>query len=376
MKKIILNYLSESYILNFSQITSSAIIALYVPLYIGLESYGLFAAIIAIPSIMQSLFESFCVGALISYKRADILIQPIKMYVLPTLVCIAIYFILKLELIVALIASIMIIFLFIKSMLTALVITHGSLPNILLKSEFLVLVSYVLLIVVNLLFKLNGVIVPMIMIALSCFVSSAYLYAFVRAKNIQLAREMNYTKAPKIPKKLLIRFGSGRIYEESVLTLGPLVLIAMISSLAAGQFRVYISVLKLLYKCFPIRHDILYRDVTQGGMNFKTIALPCIIIFNASIVAMVLAFVFTSGIDETVVPLMIGGAGGIVALLAIFPLASFLNSRIVYLFFTLILFVYLTTSFGYKYFYLSLILANLIILIYALNIIRGFMIKS
>jgi hypothetical protein len=375
MKKIIINFLSESYILNFSQITSSAIIALYVPLYIGIESYGIFAAIIAIPSIMQSLFESFCVGALISYKRADILIQPIKMYVLPVLVCIFIYFFLKLEFIIALIASIMITFLFVKSMMTALVITHGSYPNILLKSEFLVLLCYVLLILINIEFKIDGVIAPMIMIALSCFVSSAYLYAFVRAENIQLVCEISYTNAPKIPKKLLIRFGSGRIYEESVLTIGPLVLIATISSLAAGQFRVYTSVLKLLYKCFPIRHDILYREVTQGGMKFKKIALPCIIIFIISIVAMVLAFVVTAGTDEVIVPLMIGGAGGIVALLAIFPLASFVNSRIVFLFFTLILFVYLTTSFGYEYFYLSLISVNLIILVYALIIIRSFMMK-
>src|SRR5690606_33882830 len=75
----------ETYVLNAPQLFHIALLVLCVPWLVGVDSYGIFSAIISLPGIIHSAFEAFCITAISKYKRRDVLLIPVRFVVAPVL---------------------------------------------------------------------------------------------------------------------------------------------------------------------------------------------------------------------------------------------------------------------------------------------------
>jgi hypothetical protein len=147
-----------------------------------------------------------------------------------------------------------------------------------------------------------------------------------------------------------------------------------VSPVAAGQFRVFVSAVKLMYKFFPFRHDLLFVEVLSHRRRFREIALVSIAVAG-------LSFVIAAGgallvdLDRNwwVWPL-IASLGAIVSSLALFPVSTDIDVRVLYLFTVGVAAMHTASSFGFVPFVLALLVLSVVVLAMSLVVLRRFLV--
>jgi hypothetical protein len=374
MRRKWLRALPDAYLLNFFQLSHMVVLAGIVPWQIGMGAYGIFAATIALPSIAQSFFETFCLMAVYKHGRVDVIVQPIISVVVPLLAVFAVSFVLILDCHLALLSIALTIGLFLRSLAFALVVSQGGSTEILAKSELVTLAAYLAGLIICLVTGIRGAVVPMVMVTSACFVSSSYLLRYLTRNGMLTSEMLLVANSPKVSFSSSGRMMASRSFEEGVLTLSPLMLAVTVSPVAAGQFRVFVSAVKLMYKFFPFRHDLLFVEVLSHRRRFREIALVSIAVAG-------LSFVIAAGgallvdLDRNwwVWPL-IASLGAIVSSLALFPVSTDIDVRVLYLFTVGVAAMHTASSFGFVPFVLALLVLSVVVLAMSLVVLRRFLV--
>lgn len=317
----------ETYLLNFPQISHMLVLAAFIPWYIGMENYGLFAARLAIPGLFQSIFEASCIVLLLKYKRRDMLNRLILLIVLPIVSAIVISLFLLLDFQNAVLASAMTIFLFYRSYAFSIAISSGTLTREIVISEGLILISYLGVLVLGLLLEIRSELLPMLMIAVGCAVSSSFLLRTLRARNVMTSEIPMIDNAPR-PISMVLTAISSRAYEDGCLTLSPLVLALTVSPATAGLFRVFVSIIKVAYKFFPFRYEVVMRNVISGQQSFRKLAIACSLYMLGSISIAVGGWIFIEPAQNGWYLFLLAASGAVVSCLAIYPVSCVINHRI------------------------------------------------
>lgn len=323
----VIRAIPETYALNIPQMFHMVVLAGFVPWHIGVENYGRFAALIAIPGLVQSFFEAFCVSILLRYGRKDMLDRPILVVVLPIVAAFVIAFFLLLTPVHALLASAMTVFLFCRSFAFALAVSSGILTRELAMSEGLILVCYVGIALLGIPLGIRDFTLPMIMVVVACAVSSWYLLRAIRTRQV-MTSDRPGVGIPPLPLSMALRAVSARAYEDGSLTLSPLVLALTVSPAMAGQFRIFVSAIKVAYKLFPFRYEVVMRDVTSGRQAFRALAIACTFYAVGSVLISVAGF-FMIQLEQYgwLLPL-VAVSGAVVSCLSMYPVSSMMSRRL------------------------------------------------
>ena len=258
----------ESYALNLAQISNMLILAGFVPWFIGIENYGYFSAIAALPGMIQSSFEAYCVAVLAKYQRRDVVDIVIWRVILPVSFCIATGFLLLLDPLYAVLAVVMVVLMFCRSYYFAVLITSEGLTRKIIQGEFVVTIVYSVTIGLAAMCGMDDYLLPILMVTLS---SVVYVWLLMRTckSSSKVLPRMPRVQLPQISFPFYIRSATARAYEDGFLSLAPLVLTLTSSAAVAGQFRVYVSIVKAAYKMFPYRYEIVVRDITSKRLSFR-----------------------------------------------------------------------------------------------------------
>jgi hypothetical protein len=308
----------ETYLLNASQVSHLIVLAGFVPWYIGLESYGVFAALIALPGFIQSSFEAYAIAILSGGGSRDTLRKAIKFVLIPLTVAILVSYIHFAGFFAGSVATVMALLLFYRSYAFAVAISTGTMTSRLMRSDFLIVLVYLVVLSACTVFGVRDHLLPAAMVCGASLLSGWYLlHAPGVATRSFLSKE---TKTEtRLPKDLVFRAASARLYEDGFLSLSPLVLAAATSTIAAGQFRVFVSVVKALYKLFPVRYEVAIRDLFRGDLRASPLVRASWIFCAASLVVAAAGFaVVDAGAYGWIVVLAASG-GAAVSSLALYP---------------------------------------------------------
>lgn len=321
----------ETYALNLAQVFHMLLLAGLVPWLIGVEAYGRFAALIALPGTVQSAFEAFAVVILAKYGRRDMLDWPILRVMLPIALAFALAFFVLLAPGEALLASIMTVLLFSRSYAFAIAISSGGLTRQIMESEGLILVAYVLVILAGFVLGIRNQTLPVLMVIAGSLLSTWYLLRSTQMPQILLPRRPDVSR-PALPLGMALRGATARAYEDGLLTLSPLVLAAVGSASIAGQFRIFVSVVKVAYKLFPYRYEVVMRDVISGRQRFKSLALASAAFAVGSLVVAAVGYLALRPQGYAWLAVLVGATGAVVASLALYPVSSTIEPRMPFAF--------------------------------------------
>jgi hypothetical protein len=365
--------LPDTYLINFVQLSHMTVLAGVAPWQIGMTSYGLFAATIALPSIAQSFFETFCLMSVYKYGRLDVIVRPIAAVVIPLLIAFAVSFIILLDWHIAVLAIVLTVGLFFKSLMFALVVSRGVGVVVLAKSELITLAAYVASLFVLLVADVRDAVVPMVMVSTACFASAAYIVRFMSKSGMLTPGMFLREDSPRISFSSAGRIIASRSYEEGVLTLSPLILAVTISPVAAGQFRVFVSVVKLVYKLFPFRHDLLFVEVSNRRRTFREIAVASVLVAAVSMAVGLGGVLFVDLGERVWLWPMVASLGAIVSSLALFPVSADIDGRLLCFYLVGIIVVHVSSYFGLVPFLVALAFLSVAVLLSALVVLRRFL---
>lgn len=324
--------ISETYALNLAQILHMLLLAAFVPWYIGIESYGIFAALFAAPSLFQSSFETFTIAIMTQHLRRDAMNSIILFFVIPSYFAFCVFFFLFLDIQHAIAISLMTLFLFTRSYAFAICISAGSLTKKLIHSEGIVFLMYVFGILFSIGLDVRDEMLPIIMVTSASAATTAFL---IRASHtpVRVLRPLSGVTAPRLPLRLIIGASMGKLLEDGFLTFTPLLLAIVSTPTVAGQFRIFVSSVKAAYKLFPFRHEVVLRDVPRGRLGFKPLATASAIFALGSIFAAIGALFLLPAIGFSLegihwLLILFAGAGATVSSLALYPVSSALDRRV------------------------------------------------
>lgn len=323
----VLRGIPESYILSIPQMFHMVILAGFIPWYIGVEDYGRFAAVIAIPGLFQSFFEAYCVSILLRYKQRAILRRTIVFIVIPLIVFISVSFFLYLPLLHAVLTSAATVALFCRSYTFAIAISSGSLTRVIATSEGLIFLCYIIIALLGIHFEIRDITLPIVMIGVASAISFLQLQHVIRDR--QIFASMGKSESIKaLPLNVIIGALLVRAFEDGLLTLSPLVLALTVSTTIAGQFRILVSAIKVVYKLFPFRYEVVMRDVGSGDQSFHKLSLACVLCSVSSVLLALIAHLFipTEGY-QWLLPL-VAVSGAVVSCLAVYPVSCVKDRRI------------------------------------------------
>jgi len=301
-----------------------AILAGYVPWHIGVEAYGRFAALFALPGLVQSSFEVVCVAILSEHRRRDMLQSAILFFVLPLYGALVMGFLILLDLSLALPAAIMAALLLARSYAFSIAIVSATLTKKILQSEAMTFVVYAVVAVYCVIYDVRSEFMPIAMVSLASLATAIFLIHASQAPAVVLPGNDDGSR-PRIPVATLARAASLRFFEDGYLTLSPLVLASLLSPATAGQFRIFVSVAKAAYKFFPFRYEVILRELNRGALRFRPLAVSCVVFLTLGLLGA--AVVHASGGPRDVL-MLFSSAGAVAASLAIFPAASLVDGRV------------------------------------------------
>ncbi len=366
----VIKKLPESYLLNIPQMFHMAVLAGFVPWYIGVENYGRFAAVIAIPALFQSIFEAFCVTILIRYQIREVLKPAIVFVVFPLVVLVSILFTIFLPLLEAILATLMTVFLFGRSYTFAVAISSGIMTRAIIKSEFLILIFYFIIILFCAQFEVRDITLPMAMIGVASAASFFQLQYEMRHLRI-MSKNNKKENVKALPRKIVIQAIMTRAYEDGLLTLSPLLLALTVSTTMAGQFRILVSAIKVAYKFFPYRYEVVLRDVGSGRQSFYKLFGATIFVSVVSVITGIIVYFLILPKGYQWLTPLVAVSGAVVSCLAIYPVSCVKDGRISLALIAGIFLTYLLTSllsiFG---FLLGFCITSYFIMISSLVVIR------
>jgi hypothetical protein len=317
----------ETYLLNSSQILHMLILAVVVPWYIGLSAYGIFAASITVPGLIQSPFEMICVSILSQQKRIDALRGAVLFIAVPALVFLVIGNFYLLPLARSMLVSATALTLLVRSYVFSISISQGGLTNRIVKSEFITLGAYLTVISISYLFSLRNETVPLLMIIASNTMAIAFL--FKRSYIPVNIFKPRLDTTPPVSLRTHVKAASLTTFEDGYLTMSPLLLAALFSPIDAGHFRVFVSISKAAYKLFPFRYEIVLREL--GNISFRSLAVSTSFFSLAPpLVAGTLRMILPPN-EHTLFLILFAFSGATAACLAMFPAACSTDARVLHL---------------------------------------------
>jgi hypothetical protein len=366
----------ETYLLNFSQLFHMVMLAAFVPWLIGLEAYGTYAALVALPALFQSAFEAFCVTVLARFGSRDLLKLPVLRVMLPISAAGAAAFFALFDPLTALLGSITSVLLFTRSYAFAIAISTGVLTRKIMQSEGLIVLAYVVVLVVCVALDIKNFQVPMLMVIAASALSAWYLLH--AARGLLHAPESSPDLAnASLPLGLVVRATTARAFEDGLLTLSPLLLALMVSPTIAGQFRIFVSAVKLAYKCFPLRYEIVVRDVLGGRLGFAPLARVSGVFVVIGIVLAVAGYIAPLGGEYKWLLLLTASAGAVVAALALYPVSCAIGYTLPLTFLASCAMTFTATIFlGLEGFVAGFALTSYAMMIGALFIIKRAIVRS
>lgn len=317
----------ETYALNIPQVLHMLILAGYVPWLIGVEAYGLFAALVSLPGLVQSSFEAFCVAILAKYGRKDMLDKPLVVVMLPLSTVFVLGFFVLLSPMLAFLASAMTVSLFCRSYAFALAVSSGTLTRKIVESEGLILAIYLGVILLGAIIGIQDHVLPILMVVLASAVSAWYMLRATRKPQDVLPRQPDVA-VPRLPLGAAVRAASARAYEDGLLTLSPLVLAVTASPAIAGQFRIFVSAVKAAYKFFPFRYEVVIRGVATGRQGFGPLALASALFTVGSLLIGGLGYVLMRPEGYGWLVALVAVSGAVVSSLSLYPVTCSLNHRL------------------------------------------------
>lgn len=314
----------ETYALNLSQAVHMVVTAAVVPYYIGLHSYGLFAAISATPGAIQSIFETSYISLLSSHRRRDIAITTIFLSLAACLLGLLVGFWIFFGAI-SILYTIMAASLFARSYAFSIAVVSGSMKTRLLQSEFGTLVVYLVVLGSAYFLGIADETVPVVMVSCASLFSALFILAtssgHLEPPTIALA-------PPVVRASTLLRAMLAKLFEDGFLTLPPLVLALSSSPSTAGQFRIFVSAVKAAYKFFPFRHEIVMREVMRSNIALRPLIQASVIFAVGAVGATVVLAPYDIAGPPWIA--LIGASGATVCCISLYPVASLLDFRVVF----------------------------------------------
>lgn len=320
----------ETYALNIAQIMHMLILAGFVPWYIGLEAYGFFAAMIAMPGVVQSSFEAFSVAVLARYGRRDMLTASIHFVIVPIGLIFSLIFFIFFDTFIAFLASAMTFLLFLRSYAFSIAVSSGILTRKIVQSEGIILIVYVAVILICAGFGLNDKALPMLMVSIASLISAWYLLRTSHTTISLLPARVDKDK-PRLPFGFAARAASGRIFEDGLLSLSPLILATFISPVVAGQFRIVVSAVKAAYKLFPFRYEVTLRDVATGRLGFFPLVMASTIFTVGFLLIAIVAYIVLRPEGFGWILVLVGSAGATVSSLSLFPAICSIDRHLLFI---------------------------------------------
>lgn len=311
-----LSRLPETYLLNASQALHLVVLAGFVPWYVGMESYGEFAALIAVPGLIQSSFEAYAIAFLSGNGDRRNLRKAISFVLIPSAIILFIGYAGFIGISVGFVTAVVASTLYYRSYGFAVAISTGRMTSQLMRSDALILCIYLGVLFVCVALGVRDYLLPSAMVCGASFISGWYL---LRGADALCSRYDDVEKQEPLPKKLALRAASARLYEDGFLSLSPLILAAATSSAAAGQFRVFVSAIKAIYKLFPVRYEIAMRDLVRGCLRLSLISKASWSFSVVSVVAAVAGYALLDVSAYGWILVLTGSAGAAVASLALYP---------------------------------------------------------
>ncbi len=332
MKFIKINYLEKfTYVHNFSQVVSMISLSFITPFVIGVENYGIYASVFAIPGFFHGSLETYLIRSLNNSK--DNFFISFLIFLIFSIVLILLINLSFFDLEKSLYAIILFLSLIFRSFFYSIATQKTKKLNSVILSEWVISLVYLFILFYCYIENVYSYSVPILMICFSCIISGFFL-AF---------HSKNYLKkiSFKSPKKLNFIDLFGRLYEDLFITTSPLIIYIFFSAKESGFFRILISIIKALFKLFPYKYEVLF--LALKNKSFDKIRFNNFIkIFNfLSILLTVFLFFFSKFYFInyfTYFILMLSLSGFVIGLLVIYPVLKFnLRSLIITLFFFCIL---------------------------------------
>lgn len=316
-----------TYAINASQICNMVLTAFAVPLIIGAEEYGRYATLFAVPAFFQSAVEAYAVlnltkgaggrsfwASYVGLAATALLVTALTYYWLIDVSAAAWSVVLGAALIY-------------RSAGSALVYTRESVSfvRVNVAAEFITFGVYAAVLGVGLIVVAPPFSIPLLMIIGASLVAGSYL---LRAA-IKSGRMPLTSAAPALGGHP-VRFLLSRTYEDLTLTLMPLFVASSFGLIAAGEFRIIVSGMKVVSKVFPFRYEVILRGIRSG--EFKTasfVKVACVFLVLGLGIAGVLYFIRGVIFLSADTPLWATAlsTGMLVTTLAAFPVATLYSVR-------------------------------------------------
>lgn len=316
----------ETYSLNLVRVLQSVLLAFFVPFYIGLESYGSFVFLTSLPLLFQSIFEAFCIS-LFSRRYRPAIFQPkyfLFAFCVKYFVLIVLYEIIVGGILAFLYATLSIL-LIIRSFVFANLICSNTPRRYFFYLEICALMGYVVIILHSYLGYIDKPVLPMFMIILS---SVFYLFGFfyLWIKNIFQFSKRFIGRRSRAYFSLAVRSLALKSFEDLQFTFSAFLMGLLVSNSAAGFFRIYASVVKLVYMTYPLRYEFALskRSALRGHrpaffkLNFvlgATFFFLSPLVFFAPFgdfwVVFLLASVGTSTVALSMFPVLVAKGSGV-----------------------------------------------------------------
>jgi len=300
--------------------------AFAVPLLVGAEQYGQYAAVFALPAFLQSGIEAYAVLSLsrgvrsrsfwLSYAGLSL-----GAALVSALVCAYLF-----DHAAAVWAGALAAGLMFRGAASALVYTHLSISfvRVNVTAEAVTFAVYVIVLLLGLAVQAPPYSIPLAMVVTASLVAgTVLLLAGLKPDVVGDQETASHERGGW-------RFLWARSYEDLSLTLMPLFLANCFGLSVAGEFRVIVSGMKVLSKLFPFRYEVILRGSRLGEFDIRTFAKVSAVFVLlgfgiAAILYLMRGNVFLS--EGTAMWIVALSSGALVASLAAFPVATLYSVR-------------------------------------------------
>ncbi len=282
------------------------------PLVIGIESYGLYASLYAIPGFFHGSLETYLIRSL-NFNSKDFFSNFIIYLILAIIfiVLINIFFFNNTMIIYSILLFFGLIF---RSFFYSIVTQKTNKLNYVIYSEWVVSFIYVVILLFAYLNGYKSYLIPLLMVVFSSFISGLFLAyyskSFFKKISCSLPKSSNY-------KDLF-----GRLYEDLFITTTPLVIFNFFGARESGIFRILISILKAIFKFFPYKYEVLFIALQNKSFNKKRFInfVSLFTFFSIVITALLFSiskFILIEYFTYFVLCLLVSGV--VIGLLVIYP---------------------------------------------------------
>ena len=254
----------DNYYYNFLQLLNMTSSAFIIPQIIGLKEYGKYTALFSIPGVIQVLIESLFISTFRNNTKSKIKKITIVSYIIAfvTLISISVFLFTSFD---VFLISLLLISMLERVRWSVLFLYQST--NIYTKvSQDVELKTFL----INIIFILIGItrdyhtyLLPFSMIFTSMTVSIFLFFTSYQSKYITTHTTKNTES--EINKYYVAPFI--RTFEELFLTLPPLLISKILSFEEAGKFRISISIVKFLFKLYPLRYDLVIAEYHNRLFN-------------------------------------------------------------------------------------------------------------